>query len=329
MEDEGRRLDALAAKAGGTCGPAVLAAAVLAGAAGWPASAAADAPPAAAGLAGHPAAGLPLLARGFGSYPRAPYPPEEDGPPLDGPSLAELMRVPDAVPRPEPRSRYGNPPAYIANGRLHRTLRASGGYVERGIASWYGRKFHERPTSSREPYDMFAMTAAHRSLPLPTYVRVTHLGTGRSVVVRVNDRGPFHEGRIIDLSYAAAAKLGLLGPGSGPVEIRAISTGAGGRDRLSHETAPAPVRLYVQIGAYSVETNARRVRAVAAKLRPGLASITRFGTRDGVFHRVRIGPLSGLEEADRVMRDLGAAGMRDARVVIEDPNEEAAEDDDA
>ena len=329
MEEEGRRLDSPAAKPGGTIGPAVLAAAVLAGAAGGLAPAAADAPPGSAALAGRPA-GLPPLARGFGPHRPAPHPPEEeDGPPLDGPSLAELMRVPDAVPRPEPRSRYGNPPAYVANGRLHRTLRASGGYVERGVASWYGRKFHERPTSSREPYDMFAMTAAHRSLPLPTYVRVTHLGNGRSVVVRVNDRGPFHDGRIIDLSYAAAAKLGLLGPGSGPVEIRAIPTGPEGRDRPSHEAAPAPVRLYVQIGAYSVETNARRVHAAAAKLRPGLASITRFGTRGGVLHRVRIGPLPGLEEADRVVNELGAVGMRDARVVIEDPNEEAAEDDNA
>ena len=253
----------------------------------------------------------------------------EDGPPVGGPPLAELMRVPDAVPRPEPTSRYGNPPAYLANGRLYRTLRTSRGYVERGIASWYGRKFHNRPTSSREPYDMFAMTAAHRTLPLPTYVRVTHLGNGRSIVVRVNDRGPFHPGRIIDLSYTAAAKLDLLDPGSGPVEVRAIRTGSDGHDRPSHDGAPAPVRLYVQVGAYSNEANARRALALAARVRPGLASLTRTGTEDGILHRVRIGPLSGLEEADRVMSGLGTAGMRSTRVVIENRSEEAAEDDNA
>ena len=253
----------------------------------------------------------------------------EDGPPVGGPPLAELMRVPDAAPRPEPASRYGNPPVYAANGRLYRTLRTSRGYVERGIASWYGRKFHNRPTSSREPYDMFAMTAAHRTLPLPTYVRVTHLGNGRSVVVRVNDRGPFHPGRIIDLSYTAAAKLDLLDAGSGPVEVRAIRTGPDGRDPTPHDAGPAPVRLYVQVGVYSNEANARRALALAARLRPGLASLTRAGTGDGALHRVRIGPLSGLEEADRVMSGLGTAGMPGTRVVIENRSEEAAEDDNA
>ena len=304
---------------------AVLGASAFAGAAGCapagrPAPAPAEAPAAAVGEP----AGLPSPVEEIVRYPAA-----EDGPPLDGPSLAELRRIPDAVPRPEPPSRYGNPPVYAANGRLYRTLRTSRGYAERGIASWYGRKFHERPTSSREPYDMFAMTAAHRTLPLPTYVRVTHLGNGRSVVVRVNDRGPFHPGRIIDLSYTAAAKLDLLGAGSGPVEIRAIDTDPGGRDRPSHDAAPVPVQLYVQIGVYSNEANAKRALALAARLRPGLASLTRSEAEDGVRHRVRIGPLSGLEEAHRVMSGLDTAGMRSTRVVIENRSEEAAEDDNA
>ena len=156
---------------------------------------------------------------------------------------------------------------------------------------------------------MFAMTAAHRNLPLPTYVRVTHLGNGRSIVVRINDRGPFHPDRVIDLSYAAAAKLDILDTGSGPVEIRAIRTGADVPDRTPPDRAPIPIRLYVQIGAYLDEANARRALARAARVRPGRASITRFGKEGRVFHRVRIGPLSGPEEADRVIAGLDSAGM--------------------
>lgn len=270
-------------------------------------------------------------APGMGACAAWELPPcsSEDGPPTGGPSRSELMELPDAVPRPEPMSPFGNPPAYLVNGRLYRTLRTSRGYVERGIASWYGSKFHQRPTSSREPYDMFAMTAAHRNLPLPTYVRVTHLGNGRSIVVRINDRGPFHPDRVIDLSYAAAAKLDILDTGSGPVEIRAIRTGADVPDRPPPDRAPIPIRLYVQIGAYLDEANARRALARAARVRPGRASITRFGKEGRVFHRVRIGPLSGPEEADRVIAGLDSAGMGGARVVIEGRDERTAEDDDA
>ena len=251
----------------------------------------------------------------------------KDGPPLGGPSREALMQVPDAVPEAEPRSPHGNPPVYAVDGQLYRTLPTGRGYVERGIASWYGRKFHRRPTSSREPYDMFAMTAAHRSLPLPTYVRVTHLENGRSAVVRINDRGPFHPGRIIDLSYTAAVKLGIADPGSGPVEVRALDPGGGGRGRPRDRAVPesAEVTLYVQVGVYSNEANARRALDLAARLRPGLALLSRTGREERALHRVRIGPLSGLEEADRVMAGLHAAGMPGARVVIETPDEETAE----
>ena len=142
-----------------------------------------------------------------------------DGPPRRG---VDLGAIPDAIPRAEPRSRYGNPPAYTVFGKTYHVLDSSRGYVERGIASWYGRKFHGRRTSSGEPYDMLAMTAAHKTLPLPTYARVTRLDTGQSIIVRINDRGPFHDDRIIDLSYAAAARLGMQHSGTAPVEVRAI-----------------------------------------------------------------------------------------------------------
>ena len=141
----------------------------------------------------------------------------------------DLSRIPDAVPKPEPRSRYGNPESYEVNGQHYYVLESSSGYFERGTASWYGEKFHGRRTSSGERYDMYAMTAAHRTLPLPTYVQVTNLRNGRSVVVRVNDRGPFHDNRLIDLSYVAAAKLDMLESGTAPVEVRAIDPLQGSR----------------------------------------------------------------------------------------------------
>lgn len=196
-------------------------------------------------------------------------------------------------------------------------MESSSGYVERGIASWYGRKFHKRLTSSREPYDMFAMTAAHRSLPLPTYVRVTHLENGRSAVLRVNDRGPFHPGRIIDLSYAAAVKLGIADPGSGPVEVRAIETDGDGRAVPPARAAPRSLRYFVQVGAFSDEQNATKAFVLADRVRPGLASLRSVRRETMTLHRVRIGPLAGPEEADRVLAGLSEAGLGSAQIVIE------------
>lgn len=138
------------------------------------------------------------------------------------PQAFDAGNVKDAVPRVEPRSKYGNPRSYVVFGKRYHTRDSSKGFVERGLASWYGKKFHGRKTSSGERYNMYAMTAAHKSLPLPTYVKVTNLDNGRSTVVRVNDRGPFHGGRVIDLSYAAATKLGVVRHGTARVEVRAI-----------------------------------------------------------------------------------------------------------
>jgi rare lipoprotein A len=139
---------------------------------------------------------------------------------------AFVASIPDAEPRPEERSRYGNPEEYEVLGRTYRVLSTSTGYEAEGMASWYGPEFQGRRTSSGEPYDMYAMTAAHTSLPLPTYVEVTNLENERRVVVRVNDRGPFHEDRIIDLSYVAAWKLGMIGRGTARVRVRALEPAA-------------------------------------------------------------------------------------------------------
>jgi rare lipoprotein A len=144
-----------------------------------------------------------------------------DRPPLS-PS-ATVLETPDAVPRAEPRSKRGNPSSYVVFGKRYFVLATAAGYLERGAASWYGPGFQGSPTSSGEKYDMYAMTAAHKTLPLPAYVRVTNLNNGKSVVVRVNDRGPFVAGRIIDLSYTAAAKLDMVRAGTAPVEVQALT----------------------------------------------------------------------------------------------------------
>jgi len=154
--------------------------------------------------------------------PRPPAPGRVAPAPPAAPPSAGIDAIPDAVPRVEPRSRYGNPPFYEVFGVRYYVLSSSADYVERGVASWYGPGFHKVRTSTGEPYDMYAMTAAHKTLPLPAYVRVTNLQNGRSCVVRVNDRGPFVGHRIIDLSYSAAAKLDMLRDGTAMVEVRSI-----------------------------------------------------------------------------------------------------------
>jgi rare lipoprotein A len=169
--------------------------------------------------------------------PTPPYnaPPESVAPPpVSG-------TVPDAIPRLEPRARNGNPPFYDVFGKRYYVLSSSVGYWERGVASWYGPGFHKVRTSIGEPYDMYGMTAAHKTLPLPAYVRVTNLQNGRSVVVRVNDRGPFVGNRIIDLSYSAAAKLGMLRNGTAMVDVRTIDPSEPPPVVTASNRAPAPI----------------------------------------------------------------------------------------
>lgn len=167
---------------------------------------------------------LAAVLGGCASAPRvsAPPPTVQVPPRSTPPPPARLLDVPDAIPRAEPRSIYGNPPSYEVFGKRYYVMASSVGYVERGVASWYGPGFHKELTSVREPYDMYGMTAAHKTLPLPAYVRVTNLQNGRSCVVRVNDRGPFVGNRIIDLSYTAAAKLDMLRDGTAMVEVRVL-----------------------------------------------------------------------------------------------------------
>ena len=225
--------------------------------------------------------------------------------------------VPDAVPRDEPRSRYGNPASYVVKGRRYYTLRTAHGYRERGIASWYGHPFHGRRTSSGETYDMYRMTAAHKSLPLPSYVEVTNLETGARIVVRVNDRGPFHDNRLIDLSYSAARKLGIWQKGTGLVEVRAITAGEPRPASPPVVATAGRPGIYLQVGAFGVRANAERLSARVSRLAGVKLAITGAESAGQRVWRVRLGPLSGVDKADRLTGLLLARGFEVPHVVIE------------
>lgn len=248
----------------------------------------------------------------------------------------DVMSIPDAVPKVEPRSRYGNPSNYVVFGKRYNVMPTSRNYVERGIASWYGTKFHGNRTSSGESYDMYAMTAAHKTLPLPTYARVTNITNGRSVVVKINDRGPFHGNRVIDLSYSAAAKLGILGEGTGLVEVRALDprqTDPGPqlieakRPPAAHaiprseiptqtvtHTTPA---LYLQIGAFVNRQNAEQLRKKLSQVKIPDIQISEDHQNQRSVYRVRIGPLASVADADRMASSLERYGITNPHVVID------------
>ncbi len=233
------------------------------------------------------------------------FPEEDHGPnhPVD------VSHVPDAVPQDVPRSRYGNPDSYTVLGRTYHVLKDARGFRQRGLASWYGMKFHGRRTSSGERYDMYAMTAAHKTLPLPTWVRVTNLENGRSVVVKVNDRGPFHDGRIIDLSYAAAAKLGMLGRGTAPVEIVVLTPGDDAPKR-SHVAISGGGR-YLQAGAFASLPNARSLQRRIERRYPFPVEIRR---EDGL-HKVVVGPLEAAADIETLSRTLQEWGIASPHLV--------------
>jgi rare lipoprotein A len=243
--------------------------------------------------------------------PGAPLPAPAPVPPPP----AGIESIPDAVPRAEPRSAHGNPPFYDVLGRRYFVLAAADGYLERGVASWYGPTFHGGNTSSGEPYDMYGMSAAHKTLPLPTFARVTNLRNGRNVVVRINDRGPFVANRLIDLSYTAAAKLDMIREGTTLVEVRALTPGA--PDELTRSAQSPPPSLYVQAGAFADAHNAQHVleRLHAA----GLASAFIVSPLEGQSHlyRVRLGPVGSVAEFDQLAARLAALGIRDARLAVD------------
>jgi rare lipoprotein A len=224
------------------------------------------------------------------------------------------------------KSQLGNPSSYVVFGKRYRVLDSADGFVQRGIASWYGTKFHGRSTSSGEVYNMHAMTAAHKTLPIPVYVQVKNLDNGRSLVVRVNDRGPFVTGRIIDLSYAAAKKLGVDGPGTAKVEIRVVGQGQA-KPRSVVRTIPLAkefeqdVPLFVQMGSFSSHDNATNLVQNLVEANESTAQISSLQTDNGIFYRVRVGPLFDIDEANAIVRRLKGKGFQTARIVVQEDAE--------
>lgn len=253
----------------------------------------------------------------------------------------DISQLPEPVPKKEPRSRYGNPESYSVWGKTYQVLPQADGYVAEGKASWYGQKFHGHRTSSGESFDMYQFTAAHRSLPLPTYARVTNLDNGKSLVVRVNDRGPFHADRIIDLSWAAAVRLGIEQSGTGRVRVEAISSQQ--RPKGPSSTVPTAVRaaldspppspeadsnassenglsarqpdtassgsgggLFLQAGAFKDRTSAERLQQ---ELINQLGVETRIRHPDGDLFRVWIGPYGSNQQRQQVRQTVADAGF--------------------
>lgn len=291
--------------------------------------------------------GAALLSACTGPAPR--YESDQDGAP-DSAQMTqiEVDQIPDAVPKAEPFSKYGNPDAYEVYGQQYKVLKSSSGFVERGIASWYGTKFHGKRTSSGEPYNMYTMTAAHKTLPIPCYVEVTNLRSGQKIVVRVNDRGPFHDGRIIDLSYVAALKLGITKTGTGDVEIRAlapagetpptivadasaatqtptpvtdVATGTITLPPPADAPTPSPatpaVNMYLQVGAFSSRLNAENLRNQLINIASLPVQVTQSTHLPQTFYRVRIGPLTNDVEVEQLATKLAALGITKTQVIAD------------
>ena len=254
------------------------------------------------GCAGLKAKGKPPASSGRYKQKHDSYPKQSHVP--------NLHKIKNAVPKVEPPSRYGNPNSYKVFNKKYHVLKNSHGYKETGLASWYGTKFHGHRTSNGEVYDMYAMTAAHKTLPLPTYIEVVNLDNGRKVIVKVNDRGPFHDNRIVDLSYAAAHKLGILSKGTGRVEVRAIDprkfrhrqpfsspTPQESETIIAQAAPPSTDTIdslsshYLQVGAFSNKDNAENL-VLKLQSHTELPIEIQAEEANSPLFRVRIGPIS-------------------------------------
>jgi len=251
----------------------------------------------------------------------------KDGPPDN--TDYDWNQIPDAKPRVEPKSRYGNPSNYEVLGKEYHVMQSAKGFTQKGIASWYGSKFHGQRTSDGEVYDMHKMTAAHKTLPLPSYVEVTNHNNGRKVIVRVNDRGPFHKGRIIDLSYAAAAKLGVTKTGTAPVTIRVVTPGTVNDNEPPVRSAavkPQVVprdeglinddgKLFVQVVAFSTEDAALKMLKELRDQNFAGARIHVEKIGSKLIYRVRIGPVPTRDVAEKLLVELKEIKYKNAKIV--------------
>ena len=266
----------------------------------------------------------------------------------------DVELIPEPVPVVEPRSKYGNPESYVEFGKRYWVMPSSAGYVAQGKASWYGKKFDGKRTSSGETYNMYDMTAAHTTLPLPTYVQVTNLRNQRKVIVRVNDRGPFVKNRLIDLSYAAASKLDMVGSGTAPVEVKVLDPDDYQQQKVaqkpvsavgsvtpqpvsspatpvailetqapvampaieeSSEVQPMGEEIFIQVGAYAKMESAEAVMIDVMEVQHQPVFIVPIESTIGVLHRVRIGPFSSEPNAEAVFPELRDRGYFQYRIV--------------
>ena len=229
-------------------------------------------------------------------------PPKEDGPgeePGDGPSTLDLKAedIADAMPQAEPLARYGNHSPYEVFGKKYYVMPSNDGYHEKGVASWYGSKFHGRRTSSGEPYDMHLATAAHKTLPLPSYAEVTNLDNGRKVIVKINDRGPFKDDRLIDMSYGAALRLDMIGSGTANVDVRVIDVADSTAAENSRVAGGDNSGTWLQAGAYGRREGAEELVSQLERAQLFPVSIHQL---DELF-RVWLGPYSSNTEVESVI----------------------------
>lgn len=250
-----------------------------------------------------------LIVVGCATGPRTPAPPEvTDGAPVRSISPDDVA---DARPRPDPILAVGNQSPYTVNGVTYHILDDYQQYRERGVASWYGTKFNGRKTSNGEIFDLYAATAAHKTLPIPSYVRVTNLDNGRSMIVRVNDRGPFHADRVIDLSYGAAVKLGFMADGTAPVEVEVLNL-AGVDDRRN---TPLGSYRFLQLGAFGSEASAQRLRNELAAQVSAPVFVDPVDNGGSLLYRVRIGPVDDNGALQALQEQLLASGYQGGQLL--------------
>ncbi len=258
-----------------------------------------------------------LLTNGCGATPTVKEVAKDSAPAL---IPINIMDVADAVPKYEKRTRAGNPSEYEIFGKQYKVLTDSKGYHQRGVASWYGTKFHGKNTSNGEVYDMYAMTAAHKTLPIPSYVRVTNLKNRKSIVVRINDRGPFHNNREIDLSYTAAVKLGIQKAGTGFVEVTALESEI--PEIIESEYSELfrqqkGTTVYLQVGAFAnqVLANQLQEKFEVKEIKESRIQVTE--NQGNQIYKVQVGPFYTDQQVDSVNKKLARLGYANTQLIVE------------
>lgn len=263
--------------------------------------------------------GVVLLLTACGTTRHHRYSQEQDGAPA---YKIDVTKIPDATPKVEPLSKHGNPKKYTVLGKTYYLRSSFVNYDETGIASWYGTKFDAYKTSSGELYDLAKMTAAHKTLPIPCYAKVTNLNNGKQVIVKINDRGPFAQNRVMDLSYVAAIKLGIWPKGTGLIRIQTIDPSQQQNvdadvGQVQHVPVKANPQIYMQLGAFQSKENAERLQAQMSSVTHNPISIRRFEKDGTILYKVRIGPLANVDTSDELNKAILQAQLGKPMTVIE------------